>query len=480
MESSESVVTESTFATQSIKEKQFWPARKYQKDAVKLLISQGCGGLFLDPGLGKTAIALCAFTILKNKKINRRLLVITPLRPMVATWPAELKKWKDFEGLTYAIVHGPDKEEMLDVEADVFLINPDAVSWLHEEGRWKRINADILCVDESTKFKNGTSKRFKALRHMLNSFTRRWILTGTPTPNGLLDLFGQIYILDQGNALGRFITNYRQTYFFPSGFGGYEWKPKLGSADLIASRINNMILRLKAEDWLEMPELIFKDLIVELPPTARKIYREVEDQFITEIQSEKIVAANAAVAGGKCRQIANGALYSEVALPGTGQRTYHQLHTAKLEALVDLVEELQGQPLLVLYEFEHDYECMAAAFPKAPVIGGGTSTKRSLEYIEAFNKGALPILIGHPASMGHGLNLQENCSRVCWYGLTWNLEYYDQAIRRVYRQGQQAQHVIVYRIVAEDTLDETVIEALNAKDKTQANFMQRLTTFKRK
>ena len=461
-------------------EKQFWPARGYQKDAVKLLISQGCGGLFLDPGLGKTSIALCAFTILKNKGINRRLLVITPLRPMVATWPAELKKWKDFEGVTYAIIHGPDKEQMLDVEADVFLINPDAIAWLHSDGRWKRIGADILCVDESTKFKNATSKRFKALRFMLNSFTRRWILTGTPTPNGLLDLFGQIYILDQGNALGRFVTHYRQTYFFPSGYGGYEWRPKLGSHDLIAAKINPMILRLKAEDWLEMPELIYKDIVVELPPAARKIYREVEDQFITEIQSEKIVAANSAVAGGKCRQIANGAIYSGEPLPGTGARTFHQIHTTKLEALEDLVEELQGQPLLVLYEFEHDYQCMKKSFPNAPVIGGGTSTKKSLEYIEAFNQGALPILIGHPASMGHGLNLQENCSRVCWYGLTWNLEYYDQAIRRVYRQGQKAQHVIVYRIVADDTLDETVIETLNSKDKTQAHFMQRLTTFKRK
>jgi len=480
MDESEDLVSKFGSVTASNPQKQFWPARQYQKDAVKLLISQGCGGLLLDPGLGKTAIALCAFAILKNKKINKRLLVITPLRPMVATWPAELKKWKDFEGLTYAIIHGDDKEEVLDLDADIFLINPEAVPWLHENGRWRKLHADILCVDESTKFKNGTSKRFKALRLMLGTFTRRWILTGTPTPNGLLDLFGQIYILDQGNALGRFISHYKQEFFYPSGYGGYEWKPKLGVAEVIAARIAPMVLRLKAEDWLQMPELIFSDINVTLPPAARKTYREVEDQFITDIQNETIVAANAAVAGGKCRQITNGALYSANLGPGTGKRLYHTIHDAKVDALVDLVDELQGQPLLVMYEFDHDYERILKALPGTPVIGGGTSTKKSLEYIEAFNTGALPVLIGHPASMSHGLNLQEACSRVCWFGLTWNLEFYDQAIRRVYRQGQKANHVMVYRIVAEDTLDEVVLEALKNKDKGQSGFMSLLRTFKRK
>jgi len=469
----------SILQTQPSKEKQFWPAREYQKDAVKLLISQGCGGLLLDPGLGKTAIALCAFSILKKQKINKRMLVISPLRPMAMAWPGELTKWKEFEHLTFAVVHGPDKEAMLDVEADIFLINPDAVSWLTENGRWRRIGADILCVDESTKFKNSSTKRFKSLRFMIPSFTRRWILTGTPTPNGLLDLFGQIYILDQGFALGRFVTHYRQTYFYPSGYGGYEWKPKLGSAERISEKINPMVLRLKAEDWIDMPELTFDDIQVELPPAARKVYLQLEDQFITEVQEETIVAANAAVAGGKCRQVCNGALYSEVPLEGTGHRTFHQIHDAKLEALKDLVEELQGQPMIVLYEFDHDAAIISAAFPDAPNVSQ-MPLKKGIEAMHLFNTGATPVLLGHPGSMGHGLNLQENCSRVCWYGLTWNLEYYDQAIRRVYRQGQKAKSVMVYRIVAKDTLDEYVIDTLFSKDKTQADFMKTLRTFKRK
>ena len=466
------------FATNLQQLRQFWPARSYQKDAVKLLITMGCGGLLLDPGLGKTAIALCAFNILKNKGINKRLLVITPLRPMAATWPSEIKKWKDFEGLSYTIIHGPEKEDVLDVEADVFLVNPEAVPWLVENGRFRRIGADILCVDESTKFKNSQTKRFKALRPILTTFMRRWILTGTPTPNGLLDLFGQIYILDLGNALGRFITHYRQIYFYPAGYMGYEWQPKLGSADLIAKKIDPMVLRLKAEDWLQMPELIYDDIRVELPQAARKIYREVEDQFITEIQDETIVAANAAVAGGKCRQLANGAIYSANLGPGTGTRQHHVIHDVKLDALKDLVEELQGQPLLVLYEFTHDAERMAQAFPNAPIIGGGVSVKKSTEYINAFNAGGVPILIGHPASMGHGLNLQEACFRVCWFGLTWNLEHYEQAIRRVYRQGQKSQHVIVYRILAADTLDEVVIQTLGSKNRTQQNLLSKLRTFR--
>jgi SNF2 family DNA or RNA helicase len=435
--------------------------------------------MFLDPGLGKTSIALTAFQILKQQKINKRMLVIAPLRPMMVTWPDEIQKWADFNELSYCIVHGAQKEQCLDLEADIFLINPDAISWLLENNRFRRIGADILCVDESTKFKNSSTKRFKAMRQMVPSFKRRWILTGTPAPRSLLDLFGQIYILDQGLALGRFITHYRNEYFYPSGFGGYDWQPKMNSAERIAAKIDPMVLRLKAEDWLDMPDLIFQDILVDLPPEARKVYRQLEIAFITQIQEEEIVAANAAVAGGKCRQVSNGAIYSEVPTEGTGRRQFHKIHDAKLDALDDLVEELQGQPLLVLYEFQHDYERMAERFPNAPVIHGGVSPKAAQSAIERFNRGELPLLIGHPASMGHGLNLQEACNRVCFYGMTWNFEHYDQALRRVYRQGQQQNHVIVYRIVARDTLDQDVIESLKSKDDVQAAFVRRLKTFKR-
>jgi SNF2 family DNA or RNA helicase len=227
-----------------------------------------------------------------------------------------------------------------------------------------------------------------------------------------------------------------------------------------------------------MPELIYHDILVELPPAARKTYREVELSFLTQIQDETIVAANAAVAGGKCRQIANGGLYSEVLGEGTGRREFHVIHDAKIDALRDLLEELQGQPLLILYEFNHDRDCIQKAFPGMPDLGS-VSLKKSVELIDSFNKGLIPALLGHPAGMGHGLNMQEICSRVCFYGLTWNFEHYDQAMRRVWRQGQKSQHVIIYRIVATDTLDEVVIETLKSKDKTQSGFVGRLRTFKR-
>lgn len=453
--------------------KQKWVPRNYQFEAVKLLISMGCGGLLLDPGLGKTVVSLKAFQILKQKGLAKRLLVIAPLRPMVSVWPGEIEKWEDFKDLTYAVIHGDDKLAMMEAEADVFLLNPEAIEWFFNNGGIRKVRPDILCVDESTKFKNSTTKRFKALRPQLNHFRRRWILTGSPTPNGMMDLFGQIYILDQGNALGRFITHYRMTYFYPAGFGGYEWRLQPGAADRIAAKVDPMVLRLKAEDWLDMPELINTNIMVELPPAARRTYQQIEDAFITEINDEVITAANAAVAGGKCRQVANGALYSEEVLQATSERQFHKVHDAKLEALKALIEELQGQPLLILYEFDHDRRVIQEAFSDMPAIGGHTSAAKSVEFINAFNSGLLPYLAGHPASMGHGLNLQGACFRVCWYGITWNLEHYQQAIARVYRQGQQSAHVMVYHIVAKDTLDETVLEVLQQKDARQESLLSR-------
>lgn len=438
----------------------------------------GCGGLLLDPGLGKTAISLMAFCILKRRQINKKMLVVAPLRPMISTWPGEMSKWKEFEDFRYVIIHGPQKEACLDLDADIYLINPEAIPWLCENGRYRRIGADVLCVDESTRFKNSQSKRFKALKPALNSFTRRWILTGSPAPNGLMDLFGQIYILDQGHALERFVTHFRLKYFFPSGFGGYEWTLKAGADREIAERIKPITLRLKAEEWLDMPELITTDIVVELPPEAKKVYQNIESDFITQINSEDIVAANAAVASGKCRQIANGALYSAEVTEGTEQRTFHEIHDAKLEALEDLLEELQGQPLFLLYEFDHDRERIQKKIPGTPALGQG-SLKKDQALIDGFNAGSIPLLLAHPGTGGIGLNLQARCSRVAWFGITWNLEHYIQSIARIWRQGQTASSVIVYRFVAKDTLDEIVVKTLGQKDKVQESLLSLLRSIKR-
>lgn len=445
-----------------------WVPHEYQRRAMKLLLTQGAGGLFLDPGLGKTSICLATFSILKSKEFAQKMLIVAPLRVIYKVWPDEIKKWADFANLTVAILHGDVKEWNLDSDADVYLINPEGLLWLLDPAKKRPLPKwDILCVDESTKFKDTTTRRFRLLKPFLNSFKRRWILTGTPMPNGLEGLFGQMYILDQGAALGRYISHFRAQYF-ERGYNVYDWKPRKGAHEEVIEKIAPYVIRLSAEDWLKMPDLVYTTVRVTLPEAVRKTYQEVEDDFITALAEDHLVAANAAVAGVKCRQIANGAVYD-------AQRVAHPLHDAKLEALEDLLEELDGAPTLLLYEFEHDRDRILGRIGKVPVLGAGISTTALGRIIDDFNAGKVRILLGHPASMGHGLNLQGACHHVIWFGITWNLEHYDQTIARVYRQGQKADKVFVYHIVAEDTIDERIVKTLEVKDRNQQDLLRALS-----
>lgn len=453
--------------TQSVSSRQQWIPKSYQERAIRMLLSQQSGALFLDPGLGKTSTILATFKILKSKGYVSKMLIVAPLRPVYKVWPDEIEKWTNFEGLTYTILHGAEKERNLTREVDIYIINPEGLLWLFEPKK-KRPSFDVLCVDESTKFKNSQSKRFKLLKPLLPSFKRRWILTGTPSPNTIEDLFSQIYILDLGRSLGRFITHFRNQYFVKSGFNLYDWKPRFGADKEIVEKISPLILQLSAEDYLEMPELLYVNIPVSLPPDVMSKYRDVEEAFLTELGEGTIIAANAAAAGTKCRQIANGAVYGEDT--GDAKRVWYNLHDEKLDALESLREELSGHPILLLYEFKHDQEKIKARFPDAIDLKDGAFAKT----IDDFNAGTIPMLIGHPASMGHGLNLQGACHHVVWYGITWNLEYYDQAIARVYRQGQKSDKVIVYHIMARDTLDEEVLATLNRKDRSQQELLRML------
>lgn len=385
---------------------------------------------------------------------------------MLKVWPDEIKKWTDFSDLTFSILHGDVKGYNLEAEADVYLINPEGLLWLLS-GKRRLPSWDILCVDESTKFKDTTTRRFKLLKPFLNSFKRRWILTGTPMPNGLEDLFGQVYILDQGAALGRYITHFRLNYFERSGYNVYDWSPRRGAFEEVIEKISPFVIQLSAEDYLDMPQLVYTNTLVTMPPAAMKQYQEVEDDFISKLDEGIIVAANAAVAGGKCRQIANGAVYD-------GDRNVHRIHDAKLDALEDLFEEIGASPVLLLYEFEHDKDRIIERFPSVPCLGAGISAKKLDALIDKFNAGEIPVLLGHPASMGHGLNLQGACHHVIWFGITWNLEHYDQTIARVYRQGQKARVVFIYHIVSEGTLDERVLTRLGQKDKSQQSLLSAL------
>lgn len=395
--------------------------------------------------------------------------MVAPLRPCYSVWPREADKWEDFSEITYAVIHGPNKQRQLDLDVDVHIINPEGLKWLFDKDHPSRFRQwDILCIDESTKFKDSQTARFKSLKPRLDAFTRRWILTGSFSPNGLMDLFGQVYVLDLGRALGKYITHYRTAYFRTEAWDPYHYIAVEGAVDKIIDRIDPLTLRMKAEDYIRMPEKIIHDILVQLPQEARKTYKEIEDDLITKLEAGFIVAANAAVAGGKCRQVCNGALYINE------QHDHVVLHDEKIVALDELIESLQGAPALVMYEFDHDRTRLLRHFGgETPVIGGGTSARRADQYIQEFNAGRLRLLLCHPASMAHGLNLQEACHHIIWFGLTWNLEYYDQSIARIYRQGQ-TKPVFVYRILVEDSLDQRVAEALNDKDFTQQKLLRAL------
>jgi SNF2 family DNA or RNA helicase len=438
----------------------------YQKSGIRKMVTQACAGLLLDPGLGKTSISLATTKLLRGKNLIKGVLIIAPLRAVYDVWPAELDKWTDFNRLTFTILHGKDKWENLTCNCDLYFINPEAVPQLVEQlpasaSDWP---FDTLIVDESTKFKSAKSVRFKALRKLIPKFRRRYILTGTITPNGLLDLFGQIYILDNGAALGRYISHYRNKWFFPTGYGGYTWEARDGAMEEISTLIEPLVLRMRAEDYLNLPPLIPTYSWLDMPPAARRVYKDLEDEFMTELGDDIVLAPSAAVAAGKCRQVLNGALYINE------QHNYKTLHDVKLDALCDFVDELSGQPLLLFYEFNHDRERIVERLGW-PFIGH-QSPKKDSEVIQAFNRGLLPGVIAHPASAGHGLNLQGACAHVAWYGLTWNLEHYDQGIRRVWRQGNDAQRVIVHHFCIKDSLDEKVVSVLGQKNRNQTTFME--------
>lgn len=444
---------------------------KYQEKAILKLLGQASVGLFQDPGLGKTAEVLSAYKILKSQGLADRMLVIAPLRPVYSVWPPEIQKWLEFNELTFTILHGDKKELKLKDDVDIFLINPEGVTWLldpeafpHRLATWMDKRC-VLCIDESTRFKSSASKRFKAIKRWLYVFERRWILTGTPMPNTIEDLFSQIYILDEGAALGRYVTHFRNRYMYqPNPRLPYVRKMLDGSFDEISDLIAPLVMSMKAEDYIDMPNLVFNDILIDLDKKTMDIYREVEDEFIALIQDDLIVASNAAVAGTKCRQIANGAVY----LPDSTD--WIPVHDHKLDAIEGLLEELGAKPKLILYEYKHDLERIQERFGPFPNLSGASPAAADA-MINKFNKGEIATLLGHPASMGHGLNIQAACNHVIMYGITWNFEHYDQAMRRVYRQGQLADSVFVHRLIARNTKDVQVAEVLLGKEARQEDIL---------
>lgn len=450
---------------------------KYQEKAIEFLVSRSNAGLFLSPGLGKTSITLASFKILQKCGFANKLLVIAPLRPCYSVWPAEVKKWEQFSGLSVGILHGPHKLKVLNTKHDIYVINPEGLRWLFTTLR-NNMPFDMLVVDESSKFKNTNTDRFKTLKPYLPRFKRRVILTGSPAPNSLLDIFGQMYILDLGKTLSSFISHFRANFFNKRTFDVKHPNPEKAAngetltvtdwyitpekAERLYAHIAPNVLRMSAEDYLDIPPLIINDIYIDLPPKARLIYDQFDKAMRLDFKAGRVTAANAAIRGMKARQIANGGVF----LDDSG-KTWEDVHFLKAEVVQELVEELEGSPALVAYEFQHDLARLKKMLGvDTPHIGGGVKGKQSQMIIDAWNRGELPVLLGQPSSMAHGLNMQESGDTVIFHSMVWNFEDYDQFIKRVHRQGK-TRRVTLHRIIARDTVDEAVVAGLARKDASQ-------------
>lgn len=456
-----------------------WSPQPYQERALSKMMEQGPVGLLADPGLGKTATCLAAFDILRDVGQIQKMLIICPLRVAYNVWPYEIAKWTQFAHLDYAILHGPHKGSISFEDHDVFILPVTSMKWFHEQGLWYQFDNQILCVDESTLFKNYSSKRFKnMLKPNVSRFQRRWILTGTPTPNGLKQFWSQMYILDAGHTLGRFITHFRRKWMHEAGWGGYDWEFNHGAVDEILDKIKPYVIRLTKEDNLEMPPIQYVTRSVNLPPEVRRIYDEVEEEGLAELnENTSIVSLSAAASGIKMRQIAGGACYTEVTdedgvptPPRRGEvRDWEELHDAKIRDLEGLLEELQGAPLLLFYEFDHERQRIEKLLCQLDLTFScltGLGMEETSAVIDKFNAGRYSVLMTHPAAAGHGLNLQQACRHVCWFTRTWDLELFTQGNDRVHRQGQEDQ-VMVYMITVRDSIEEKVAASVESKTEFQ-------------
>lgn len=440
----------------------------YQEFCVRWLREHDEAALLLDMGLGKTLITLTALSDLEllGEDLGR-VLVIAPLLPARHTWPAEIAKWDHTAHLRVSLVAGSaaERQRALRRKADVYVVNRENAAWLvnfYTPARWP---FGTVIIDELSSFKSRQAKRWKALRSVRARIRRIWGLTGTPAPNGLMDLWAQMALIDCGERLGRRIGGYRERYFVPgrrSGHVVYDWALKPGAEDAIHARIADVAVSMRAKDELRLPGRVDNVVEVELPPAAMAEYRRFEREQATEVLGEEVTAASAAALANKLLQWANGAVYDDA-----GEA--REVHRAKLDALAGILEEAQGQPVLAFYAYRHDRERILAAFPQAEVLDANADDG----LIERWNRGDVPLMLAHPQGTGHGLNLQTGGHIAVWFGLTWSLEAYQQACARLDRQGQ-AETVIVHHLVAQGTVDGRVMDVLAGKATLQDAMMDAL------
>jgi SNF2 family DNA or RNA helicase len=488
-----------------------WKPLAYMKRAMRWILQNPVCGLFLDPGLRKTSITLGAFSLLQKEGMVERMLVVAPVKVCFNVWPVEAKKWADFQHLRVAVLHGDGDgktDKVLDnPDIDIFVINPEGLEWLLGKKvrrrkwgkevtviepnleRFKRLNAQMFVLDESSKFKNTQTKRFKLLQPFLPKFSRRIILTGSPSPKNYLDLFAQVYIVDLGRALGSYITHYRSKYFDATGFGGFTWELKEGSEKLIQKAIKPYFLRMEAEDYIDMPVLVENDIFIDLPTDARQMYDEMEDDLIILLEGgESLTAPTAAAARTKCAQIANGAIYTNPeGLEKRGKYDFLEIHDGKLEALDTYLDELNGKPCIILYWFQHDLIRIQRHLAKRgkdwenlPNISDA-SPKKAKEIEDAWNRNEYVALLANPASAGHGLNMQGgNAFNLFWFTLPDDFDIYDQTNRRLRRSGNTNTHVIATRVIARKTVDVAKTFLLRKKGSNQKQFLDAMKSYRRK
>lgn len=438
----------------------------YQKYATEYIETNPVAAVLLDMGLGKTSITLTAVNDLMFDYFDvHKALVIAPLRVARNTWSAEIEKWEHLRDLKYSIAVGTEAERLaaLKAEADIYIINRENVQWLVEQSGVP-FNYDMVVIDELSSFKNHQAKRFKAFMKVRPKAKRVVGLTGTPSSNGLMDLWAEFRLLDMGERLGRFIGQYRTTYFRPDKMNGhivYSYKPLPNAEKQIYEKISDITISMKATDHLPMPELISSNYPVYLSEEERKRYESLKRDLILELPEGEITAANAAALSGKLCQMANGAIYSD-------DESVLRIHDRKLDALEDIIESANGKPLLVAYWYKHDLERIMERLDKLKVNYAKLDTDAS---IKKWNAKELDVALIHPASAGHGLNLQSGGETLVWFGLTWSLELYQQTVARLWRQGQTADTVVIQHIITEGTDDLKILKALEQKDFTQASLI---------
>ena len=427
----------------------------YQAYAINYIEEHSIAAILLDMGLGKTVISLTAMADLLFDSFEvHKILVIGPLRVARDSWPMEVGKWEHLRHLTYAVAVGTlaERKAAIAKNSDITIINRENVDWLVESGNF---DFDMVVIDELSSFKNHTAKRFKALMKVRPKVKRIVGLTGTPSSNGLMDLWSEFRLLDMGERLGKFITRYRENYFVPDKRNGemvFSYKPREGAEEEIYRRISDITISMKCTDHLKMPELISSQYEVVLSEDERKQYERLKSELVLDVSAGEITVANAAALTNKLSQLANGAIYDD-------DKNTVEFHSRKLDALEDIIESANGNPLLVAYWFKHDFERISKRFEVREI--------KTSKDIADWNEGKISVALIHPASAGHGLNLQSGGNTLVWFGLTWSLELYQQTNARLWRQGQSAGTVVIQHIIAKGTIDERVLKALSKKELTQ-------------